>query len=504
MAAALHWMDWAIIALYLALMMALGAFIATRIRGFKDYFLAGGALTTPLLICTLVSTYFGLDVTFGTSEAAYYDGLAAWFFYSLPYYITIAIAALVIAPRLRRRMERAGGAGGAEMMTLSDVLQDAYGTPTRFVGAIACFVYSAPILQMAGLTTLLLVVGFDPLTGVLVAIAICAAYTILGGLWADAVSDTIQFILMCGTIALVIPLALGRVGGFAALDALPPAHMEPLGGKSMWLLAAWMTGSLTVLAEPSFYNRVFAARDTKSIRNALLLGIGLWAAYDWGVVIVGMIARAAADGAIPGVPGLNADMEGREALLRVSIEVLPTGLRGLLLGGILASAMSTVDSYSLLASGNLTYDIYRPLHRRIIGRPLSDAALLALTRAGVFVVMGAAAWISMAFERIREGWIFMTSVLVSVVLVPVLAAVFGRPRPGAGLWAAATGMIGLIAFYVLILTQGQLDPDEETYVWRIGALEIWQECAALFALPVSALGFLIGQAMGRGRGQEER
>ena len=94
--------DYVVIGLYLAAMLALGAVLSTQIRAFKDYFLAGGALTTPLLICTLVSSYYGIEVTFGTSESGFYYGVVAWFWYSLPYYFFFAFAALVIAPRLKR------------------------------------------------------------------------------------------------------------------------------------------------------------------------------------------------------------------------------------------------------------------------------------------------------------------------------------------------------------------------------------------------------------------
>ncbi|HYO25188.1 MAG TPA: hypothetical protein VEQ85_09570, partial [Lacipirellulaceae bacterium] len=68
-------LDYTVVVLYLTGMLVLGAVISRRVRGFKDYFLAGGALTTPLLICTLVSSYYGIDVTFGTSESGFYYGV---------------------------------------------------------------------------------------------------------------------------------------------------------------------------------------------------------------------------------------------------------------------------------------------------------------------------------------------------------------------------------------------------------------------------------------------
>ena len=478
--------DYTVVAVYLIGMLALGAFISTRIRAFKDYFLAGGALTTPLLVCTLVSSYYGLDVTFGTSETGYYNGVVAWFWYSLPYYFFIAFAALVIAPRLRRY-------GGA--MTLSDVLERHYGVETRVVGAIACFVYSAPILAMAGMMTLLEFMGIPTTWGLVVTIAVCATYTSMGGLWADAISDTFQFVLMCVSLAVAIPLAVDWVGGWSFVEHLPVSpgadrshHLMHHGGLSSWMLVAWAMTGLTVLVEPAFYQRVFAAEDKRSVPRALLVGILLWASYDWGVTLIGMIAQAAVQQGL-----LAGDLEGRAALLTLCVEVLPIGLRGLMIGGILAAAMSTIDSYSLLASGNIVYDIYRPL----FAPTASERRLVILTRVGVLIVMIAAAAISLMFARMRDTWQFMTSIMAAVLLVPVMGALFARPRPAAGLWGSVAGLVGVTLFYTLLFSLGRYSPEAETYVWRLGTLEIWQDFAVLCALPVSLAGYVLGNQFGR-------
>jgi solute:Na+ symporter, SSS family len=477
--------DYAIIVAYLVGMLALGAFISTRIRAFKDYFLAGGALTTPLLVCTLVSSYYGLDVTFGTSETGYYNGVVAWFWYSLPYYFFIAFAALVIAPRLRRY-------GGA--MTLSDVLEHHYGTRTRVVGAVACFVYSAPIIAMAGIMTLMEFMGVPRGWGLVASIAICAAYTSMGGLWADAISDTVQFVLMCVSLAIAIPLAVNWVGGWSFIESLPVDdetnqrnHLLHHGGLSGWMLVAWSLTGITILVEPAFYQRVFAAQDTRSVQRALLVGIGLWASYDWGATLFGLVARAAVEQGL-----ITEDLAGRQALVTVCMEMLPTGLRGLMIGGMLAAAMSQIDSYSLLASGNLVYDIYRPM----LDRDAPDRRLLTLTRIGVFVVMFAAALMSLMFDRMRDAWQFMASVMAAVVWVPVMGAIFFRPRQLAGFTGSLGGLVGISAFYGLLLWFGEHDPVEETLVWRIGGAEIWQDYAVLCALPVSLAAFMIGNLLG--------
>lgn len=482
----LHPIDWSVIALYVLLMMGMGAVLATRIKGFKDYFLAGGMLTTPILVCTLVSTYYELDVTFGTSESAYHYGVVAWTWLNRPYYVCIILAALFIAPRLKRM---------GDLMTLPDLLDRHYGRPTRVVGAAACFIYSLPITAIAGLTAMFVMLGWNPFAAVTITVAICAVYTIMGGLWADAISDTIQFLLMCVSLAVAIPIAIDWVGGFSFVEALPvdPAsnaqlHLTPTGGLSPWLIAAWTIGALTVFVEPAFYQRIFAARSTRSVVGAMLLGILLWAAYDWGVTMIGMIGRAAVEKGL-----LDADLDGTHALMAVCMKTLPLGLKGLFIGGVLAAAMSSVDSYSLLASGNITYDIIRPLTRK----PISDRALIRATRVGVFVVMAIAVLLSLAFDRITDAWTFMAGVLASVVLVPAMGAIFLNPRRVAGLASAASGFAALAAFHVVVHTLGARDDEMESWKWTVGGFDVWREYAAVFALPFSCLGFSIGQVLGR-------
>ena len=475
----LHPLDYGVVCAYLLAMIAMGWVMASRIRAFKDYFLAGGMLTTPLLVCTLVSTYYELDVTFATSESGYYYGLVAWFWLSRPYYVCIILAALLVAPRLKRMSQTAGGS----FMTLPDLLEHHYGVRTRVVGAVACFVYSLPITAIAGMVIVFELLGWRSDIGLALAIGVCALYTIVGGLWADAITDTVQFVLMCVALAVAIPPALEWVGGFSFVEQLPGEHMTATGGLSPWLIAAWTAGALTVFVEPAFYQRVFAAKDTQSIIRALLIGIVLWAAYDWGVTLIGMIGRAAVDQGL-----LAEEAEGKRALMAVCAQSLPIGLRGLFIGGVLSAAMSSVDSYGLLASGNLVYDIYRPLS----GKRLDDRTLIRATRVGVFAVMLIAAAASLAFEKITDAWVFMSGVMASVVFVPVVGALFLRPARGAGLWGCTAGLAAFIAYYGCVYVLGVPDEEAESYVWRIAGWELWREYAVIFALPLSAAGFAVG------------
>ena len=85
----------------------------------------------PLLIGTLVSTFFGLDTLFGTSEIGFFEGVTGFFAYALPYTAMYILMAL-IAPKFRELNSN----------TLSDIMAENYGQTARIVSALASFFYS--------------------------------------------------------------------------------------------------------------------------------------------------------------------------------------------------------------------------------------------------------------------------------------------------------------------------------------------------------------------------
>ena len=93
--------DYIIVVVYLSGMIGVGLWFAKKHTDFEDFFLAGRSLTTPILITTLISTYYGIDVLFGDTQLAFTDGVVAWFGYARPTYAFFLIAALLLAKRLR-------------------------------------------------------------------------------------------------------------------------------------------------------------------------------------------------------------------------------------------------------------------------------------------------------------------------------------------------------------------------------------------------------------------
>lgn len=486
--AQLAFVDWLIVGLYLAGMVTVGALLARRHASFEDFFLAGRALTTPILITTLISTYYGIDVLFGSSQLAYTDGVVAWFGYARPTYGFFLVAAFVIARRLRNE----------DFKSLPDILERYYGDGTRTVGALASFAYSLPALSLYGFGLMAeLLLGWPPLLGMVVLGGIALLYTLTGGFWAVALTDSIQFLMMCIVLAMAVPFGLQMIGGFDALfEQLEPRYFEQMGDLSVWLVIAYAATGLTVLIEPTFYQRIFAARSYRNVRNALLAGIFLWGAYDWTVTIVGMMARTAA---LQGVidPAVAPDA----ALLAMMAAALPTGVLGFFIAGVLATEMSTLDSYCLVAGGNVAYDLYRP----ILKPDASDEELIRTTRIGILISWLAGLAIAASFDQMLGLWVFLASILMSTLLVPILIGLYvpGWRRPLAGLLGSLFGLVSTLLANALIVWAGQYVEEEETYILSIdftgSSIEILQEYTMFLTIPLSLLGFLLGLAIDRRR-----
>ena len=216
--------DYIIIAVYLMSMVGVGLWFAKKHTDFDDFFLAGRSLTTPLLITTLISTYYGIDVLFGDSQLGFTDGVVAWFGYARPTYAFFIIAAFLLAQRLREE----------DFKSLPDILDKYYGKNTRYVGAVTSFTYSLPALSLYGFGMLgEVILGWEPVIGMLVLGGIALIYTLTGGFWAVALTDSIQFLFMCVVLALAVPFAMNFIGGFfKIIDIFGPPYFFTMGGLS--------------------------------------------------------------------------------------------------------------------------------------------------------------------------------------------------------------------------------------------------------------------------------
>ena len=178
-------------------------------------------------------------------------------------------------------------------------------------------------------------------------------YSLWGGLRAVVFSDVIQFFTMIAGVFLVLVFSISTHGGWNFLrDNLPPSHFSLTGGEGWGSTLVWGLIALSTLVDPNFYQRCFAAKNPSVAKKGILISTGIWFCFDICTTLGAMYARAVMPEALPG-----------NAYLLHAVQVLPDGLRGLMLAGILATILSTLDSYLFLAGTTIGFDLLPGKHR---------------------------------------------------------------------------------------------------------------------------------------------
>ena len=392
-------------------------------QGEADYLVAGRRLTLPAFVASLVSTWYGGIL--GVGEYGWSNGISTWLVFGVPYYLYALIFALVLARRARRSCA----------LSPCDQLELAWGRPAALVGAVVLFVMTAPAAYVLMLGVLIkFATGWPLWLGVVLGTALSVSYVFRGGLQAVVITDRVQFVLMFLAFLVLVPACVLTYGGWTWLQAnLPATHLTADGGLGWQAVLVWYAIAAATLTEPGFYQRCYAARDERTARNGILVAIGFWVVFDALTTTAGLYARAV-------LPDL---VDPVAAFPRLATATLPDFWLGLFMVGLLATIMSTVDSYSLLAAATLGRDVLR--RRQLPAGSLLGAenvANLRPVRWGLLATAILAAALALWSQSVVAIWKTVGSIGTPVLLLPLLLANLGRRArsPGAGrrvAWAMA-------------------------------------------------------------------
>lgn len=392
-----------------------------------DYIVAGRRLTLPAFVATLVSTWYGGIL--GVGEYAWTYGVSNWLVFGVPYYLYAILFALFLARRARR----------AEVLTLPELLHDRFGRGPALIGAATIFVMTVPAAYVLMLGVLVRIATGWPLwVGVVLGTVLSLSYVLRGGLRAIVGTDMVQFALMFLGFLVLTPVCVAKFGGWDWLRAaLPAEHLSWSGGRGFQAVAVWYVIAAATLVEPAFHQRCYAAVDGKTARRGILLSVGFWMIFDALTTTAGLYARAV-------LPDLDDPVA---AFPRLASAALPPLWRGLFMTGLLATIMSTVDSYAFVAAVTGGRDVWARLRS---GDPGGDeAASLRAARWALPLVGGLSVALALWSGSVVELWHHLGSVGTPVLLIPVLAAHGKRRLSGRrvawSMGAAAAVSLGWLA-----------------------------------------------------------
>src|SRR5699024_2160060 len=175
------------------------------------------------------------------------------------------------------------------------------------------------------------------------------AYITFGGFNAVVHTDMLQIALMFGGFTFLMIFAGMEFGGLDTLwGQMPASYRDITGGHDLQYILVWFFIALWTFVDPSFHQRAAAAKSPKTAKKGIFISILLWSIFDFLTMFSGIYGWA-----ILG-PELAEPIMVYPYLAN---EILPIGFKGLFFVALLATIMSTLDSYLFLSGQTLGRDL---------------------------------------------------------------------------------------------------------------------------------------------------
>ncbi len=386
------WVTAVIFVLYLALMIAIGAYFYKKNRTIKDYVLGGRKLSPWTSALSAQASDMSGWLLLGLPGTAYvlYGGTAEAIWTAIGLAIGTYFNWLIVAKRLRKYTQLA-----KDSVTLPSFFKNRYHDESGvLLGVCAVFVlffflfYTASMFS-SGAKLFSTAFGMSYELALIIGTLVIVSYTFLGGFMAVCWTDFIQGLLMFFALIITPIVALFHTGGSAALgDLISNAAAgakftflptTPTGGIAVLTLISAIAWGLGYFGQPHILPRFMAIRHPNEIRPARIIAM-VWVVISLAcAIIVGVIGS-----------GMYPDLADSETVLMVMLQDLfPPILTGIFLTAILAAIMSTADSQLLVVSSAISSDIYNGM----VNKEAKEKKVLWIGRISVIVVSIIAAFL---------------------------------------------------------------------------------------------------------------
>jgi SSS family solute:Na+ symporter len=302
------------------------------------------------------------------------------------------------------------------------------------------------------------VMGINFWTGALIVVVATGVYTVVGGLRAVLYTDMLQMFVLIGGAVLLVVLGLMRLGGPGELyREMGPGFFDmwkPMSDPAFpWtgiLFGAPILGVWYWCTDQFIVQRVLSARNREQARKGTIFAAYLKMLPLFIFVIPGVIAAALAK------KGLMTLDHPDQALPTLIANLLPAGLRGIVVAGLLAALMSSLSSVFNSTSTLITWDIYRKW------RPQASERHLVSVGQGATVVLVVLGLLWIPLMRLISGQLYQYLQSVQAYIAPPIAAVFllgifiRRLNARGAMASLLTGFVVGIARLIAELNKGSL------------------------------------------------
>lgn len=461
-----HALEYGVIAVYLLFLAATGPAMRRFNQDGKDYFI-GGARTSwwlmgPSLALGMVSAY----VFTGVAGALYEGGLAPLFSN-----FGILAAGMVLATFL------AGWYRQLRLVTGAEVIRMRFGRATE-----QCYAYLFSFLQpvyasfqLLGLAIFISAVFSIPLTVVVLALGLVVAfYSVSGGRWAVMATDFIQSLVLLPVVVAVAVLGIREVGGWGSF--MEKTHA--LGGFALtqdpgtfsdnrytlaWGIAVFAMQFVNQL-NLGWASKYFTAKDGAEARKAAWFTTALILFGTIFYSIPSFVSKILYSDQVAAYSGIISKPE-ESAYIVACLNLLPTGLIGLVIVAMFSATASSMDSALNLNAAVIVRNILPPLRRLLGWHDIAPHRELASGRRVTLVLAIAVIGITFYFALFGRGGIFemvlgfATAVNYPMTLPFVLVLIFRKAPRLSAIFSIGAGLAGPWILIALARFSFGFEPD---------------------------------------------
>ena len=462
--------DIGIIGFYFLIVLAIGVWVGRKNSSGEDLFLAGRSLGWRPIGLSLFASNISSTTLIGLAGAAYTSGIAVANYEWMAALILIFMAFFVVPFYLKSRVT-----------TVPEFIEKRFGPGARRYFSAITIVLSIVLDTAGGLYagTLVLQTFFPslPLTATCVVLALVAGlYTAVGGLAAVVYTDVIQaIILLLGTTILALitfhHFGFSWEAATASLQEGQLSLIRPLSDANLpWL------GTLIGLPVLGFYywasnqyivQRVLGARDLQNAQRGCLLGALLKTLPLFIMVLPGAFAA-----------NIFVGLDRPDMVFPTMVtKLLPVGVIGIVLAGLIAAIMSSVDSTLNSASTLVTCDFILPLKPDLTPKQVAKVGRICTV---VFMII-AAVWAPQIasfkglFNYLQAGFAYVVPPVAAIFIMGIFT---DRGGPRTALYTMLSGHLVSAALFYLVEVQQALS----LHFTLVAGLLTAVSMAAFFAL----------------------
>lgn len=420
--------DYGIIVLYFGALLLVGYISLKKAKSGEDYLVAGRMLPLPMFAAAMAAVVIGGGGTLGASELAYNAGIGG-FWLSGMYAISVFLLAFLLGTKL----------SNMRILSTSEGIGVFYGPHARILGAVITLIYlfMIAVLQIVGIGTILsTMLGWNPSTAMVLGGVIILVYLLLGGMWAVAMTDVIQIIIMTLGVIILTPIfALKQVGGFSGLAAsLPPTHFNLTDIGFQRIIAYVFLLVPGFLAGQDIWQKAFTAKSKKVSTRGTLLAAFYIAIYGVGVILLGMCLQV-----------VKPDLADTTMVFATAaVTFMPEGFRGLLLAAALAAIMSTANG-GILGSATVVYNDLLKDRMKI-----PSEKVVFVNRILCIIVTSLAVICALFLQSVLVALDVAYAYLSGCIFIPlVFAFLLKKVSAKAGLYSLIASFITVTAFFVI-------------------------------------------------------